>query len=202
METGSSDETLLAFFKALADASRLKIVGVLAQQPSTVEQLAAMLELQASTVSHHLARLAAVGLVTARAEGYYSIYSLQTDALEQMAKRLLARETLPAMAAAVDLDAFDRKVLQDYTGSDGRLTILPTQRKKLMAVLRYAVTLFDHGVRYSEQEVNERLAVLHEDTALLRRELVGLHWLARENAVYWRRPADAEQAAEARVGSS
>ncbi|MBU4224902.1 MAG: ArsR family transcriptional regulator [Chloroflexi bacterium] len=32
--------------KALADSSRLKIVGLLAQQPYTVEQLAAMLDLR------------------------------------------------------------------------------------------------------------------------------------------------------------
>ena len=43
-ETTRTDE-LLEFFKAMADASRLKIIGVLAQQPSTVEQLAAMLDL-------------------------------------------------------------------------------------------------------------------------------------------------------------
>ena len=107
-------EELLDFFKAMADANRLKIVGILAQQPSTVEQLAAMLELQASTVSHHLARLTQVGLVSARADSYYNVYRLETDALEAMAQRMLARETLPAVAADVDLDAFDRKVLRDF----------------------------------------------------------------------------------------
>ena len=127
-------EELLDFFKAMADANRLKIVGILAQQPSTVEQLAAMLELQASTVSHHLARLTQVGLVSARADSYYNVYRLETDALEAMAQRMLARETLPAVAADVDLDAFDRKVLRDFTGPDGRLKSLPAQRKKLEAV--------------------------------------------------------------------
>ncbi len=112
-------EELLDFFKAMADANRLKIVGILAQQPSTVEQLAAMLELQASTVSHHLARLTQVGLVSARADSYYNVYRLETDALEAMAQRMLARETLPAVAADVDLDAFDRKVLRDFTLPDG-----------------------------------------------------------------------------------
>ena len=53
-----------------------------------------------------------VGLVSARAKGYYNIYVLETGALEKQAQRLLARETLPAMAAAVDVDAFDRQVLR------------------------------------------------------------------------------------------
>jgi len=76
-----SDPELLAFFKALADASRLRIVGLLARKPHTVEELAALLGLRASTVSHHLARLVAVDLVSARADGHYHVYSLDTDAL-------------------------------------------------------------------------------------------------------------------------
>jgi len=56
-------EELLNFFKALADANRLKIVGLLAQKPHTVEELAALLDIKPSTVSHHLARLSDAGLV-------------------------------------------------------------------------------------------------------------------------------------------
>ncbi|WP_345325136.1 ArsR family transcriptional regulator [Candidatus Villigracilis proximus] len=45
-----SDE-VVTFFKALADANRLKIIGLLAQQPYSVEELAALLNLKPSTVS-------------------------------------------------------------------------------------------------------------------------------------------------------
>ncbi len=34
----STDEQMLVIFKALADANRLKIVGLLANQPSSVEE--------------------------------------------------------------------------------------------------------------------------------------------------------------------
>jgi predicted transcriptional regulator len=186
MTPESQIEELLDFFKAMADANRLKIVGILAQQPSTVEQLAAMLELQASTVSHHLARLTQVGLVSARADSYYNVYRLETDALEAMAQRMLARETLPAVAADVDLDAFDRKVLRDFTGPDGRLKSLPAQRKKLEAVLRYAVQRFEFDARYNERQVNEILAELHEDTAAMRRGMIEAHLMERDHGIYWR----------------
>ena len=63
-------EELVTFFKALADANRLKIVGLLAQKPYSVEELAALLEIKPSTVSHHLAKLAQVGLVSAKADSY------------------------------------------------------------------------------------------------------------------------------------
>ena len=179
-------EELLDFFKAMADANRLKIVGILAQQPSTVEQLAAMLELQASTVSHHLARLTKVGLVSARADSYYNVYRLETDALEAMAQRMLARETLPAVAAEVDLDAFDRKVLRDFTAPDGRLKSLPAQRKKLEAVLRYAVQRFEFDARYNERQVNEILSELHEDTAAMRRGMIEMRLMERDHGIYWR----------------
>jgi DNA-binding transcriptional ArsR family regulator len=46
-----NDEQLLTFFKALADANRLKIIGLLAQQPYSVEQLSAMLELRPDSIS-------------------------------------------------------------------------------------------------------------------------------------------------------
>jgi DNA-binding transcriptional ArsR family regulator len=67
-------EELVDFFKAFADANRLKIVGLLARQPYSVEELAVLLDLKASTVSHHLAKLAQIGLVSAKADSYYNIY--------------------------------------------------------------------------------------------------------------------------------
>jgi len=158
----------------------------LAQAPQSVEQLAVMLDLQASTVSHHLARLAEAGLVSARAESYYNVYRLETSALEQMAQRLLSRETLSAAAADVDSDAYDQKVISDFSLPDGRLKNIPAQRKKLEAVLRHIAHSFEQGTRYSERQVNEILARFHEDTATLRRELVGYGWLARERGQYWR----------------
>ncbi|HEY46333.1 MAG: ArsR family transcriptional regulator [Anaerolineae bacterium SM23_ 63] len=180
------DQPLLGFFKALADANRLKIVGLLAKEDFTVEQLAAMLGLRPSTISHHLSRLAKAGLVSARAEGYYNLYRLETSKLETMARQLLSRETLPAVAADVDLKAYDRKVLSDFSNPDGSLKIIPAQRKKLTIILRHIAKSFEPEVRYLEKEVNQILARFHEDTATLRRELVGAGLLERHRGEYWR----------------
>jgi predicted transcriptional regulator len=188
MENETLTDELVQFFKALADANRLKILGLLAQQNLSVEQIAGMLDLSPSTVSHHLGYLAEVGLVRARAESYYNVYELDSKALEAQAQRLLSRETLPAIAAGVDLGGYDRKVVADYTLPDGRLKTIPAQRKKLEAVLRYIVQSFKPGLRYSEKQVNEILARFHEDTATLRREMVGYRLLARQGGggEYWR----------------
>ena len=177
---------LLKFFKVMSDASRLKIVGLLSQEPFSVERLAAMLSLRPSTVSHHLSRLSEAGLVAARAEGYYSVYHLRTEVLEQMARRLLSGQDLPAVAKQADLAAYDRKVLQDFSLPDGHLKTIPAQRKKLEVVLRHVVLRFSAGNRYSEKQVNLILRRFHADTATLRRELVGAGLLQRVQGEYWR----------------
>lgn len=181
-------EELVSFFKALADPNRLKIVGLLAQQPYSVEQLAAILHLRPSTVSHHLSKLAEVGLVSAKAESYYNVYQLEEETLHKT-RLMFSQEELAAVVEDMDLDAYDRKVVEDYSLPDGRLKTIPAQRKKLEAVLRYVVTVFDPGVRYSEKQVNEMLSRFHEDTATLRRELVGYGLMQREGGggEYWRK---------------
>ena len=187
METQTINNELLGFFKALADANRLKIVGLLAKQPYSVEQLADILEVRPSTVSHHLAKLSDAGLVNSHAESYYNVYYLETGVLEEKARRLLAKETLPAMAADIDTDAYDRKVLANFTTPDGRLKAFPAQRKKMEAILRYVLKAFKPGIRYSEKQVNELLSQYFEDYPTLRRELVEYKMLAREGGGgdYW-----------------
>jgi len=163
-------------------------VGWLAQQPYTVEQLGALLDISVSTVSHHLSRLAKAGLVEARAEGYYSVYSLRTNALEAMARRVLSREKLPNLAQDVDLDAYDRKVLGTFLDTEGRIKASPKQEKKFLVILRHVLKAFEPGVRYPEKQVNEILSRFNEDTASLRRCLVAHHLMAREGGggAYWR----------------
>jgi biotin operon repressor len=181
-------EELVTFFKALADKNRLKIVGLLADKPYSVEELAALLGLKPQTISHHLARLTEAGLVNSRAESYYTLYQLDQVVLQAKARTMFSPEELSSVAAEVDADAYDKKVIKDYSQRDGRLKTLPSQRKKLEAILRYVVNAFDVGKRYSEKQVNETLARYHDDTATLRRELIGAGLMQREGGggEYWR----------------
>ncbi len=182
-----SDE-VITFFKALADANRLKIVGLLAQQPYSVEELAALLDLKPSTVSHHLSKLAQIGLVSARTESYYNVYQLDEKALQSKSQNLFSQENPAASVVDVNANAYDQKVIADYSRKDGSLKTIPAQRKKLEAVLRYVVQAFEINKKYSEKKVNEILSRYHEDTASLRRELVGYGLMKREGGGgdYWR----------------
>lgn len=181
-----NDEQLLTFFKALADANRLKIVGLLSQQAYSVEQLAALLNLRPPTVSHHLKMLSEAGLVSARAESYYNLYQLESEALEQIARHLATQDRLPSMAAEVDLDAYDRMVLRNILLPDGRLKVIPAQRKKREVILKHILKSFQPEVHYPENQVNEILARFHEDTATLRREMIAYKMMRRAEGEYWR----------------
>ena len=181
-------DDMVTFFKAFADANRLKIVGLLAQQPYSVEELAALLNLKPSTVSHHLAKLSQLGLVSAKTESYYNVYQLDEKALQNKSRDLFSQENLAASVVDVDADAYDNKVVKDYVRKDGSLKTIPAQRKKLEAVLRYIVKAFEVNKKYSEKKVNEILSQYYEDTASLRRELVGSKLMKREGGggEYWR----------------
>jgi predicted transcriptional regulator len=178
---------LLNFFKALADGNRLKIVGLLAQREYTVEHMAEILGLSASTVSHHLTKLSKSGLVSSRSESYYNIYRLEIRKLEEMSERLLAKDTMSEITLDVDVDAYDRKVIKTFCAPDGKINQFPAQRKKFEVILRHVVSDFKVGVEYDERQVNEILSKYSEDTAALRRGLIEFKMMARESGggKYW-----------------
>jgi predicted transcriptional regulator len=188
MPTEPPVESLLRFFKALAEPNRLKIVGLLAQKPRPVEEIAELLGIGVSTASHHLSRLSKAGLVSARAEGYYSIYALHTDAIREMARGLLKSEDLPRLAENVGEDPLERKVLATFTNEDGTIKAFPVQEKKFLVLVRHALKAFEPGVKYPEKQVNQILKKFNADTARLRRAFVDHGYMKREGGggLYWR----------------
>lgn len=186
MNNDEKIQELLNFFKALADTNRLKIIGLLAQKDLSVEQMAEMLSIASSTVSHHLSRLSKAGLVSAHAEGYYNIYQLNAKKLESLSKELLTPEQLPTFVREIDMDAYDQKVVKNFTNPDGTLKTIPGQRKKLLAILQYILPEFESSKQYQEKEVNQILERFHEDYAQLRRDMIDTGLMKRENGIYWK----------------
>ena len=91
------------------------------------------------------------------------------------------------MASDINMDAYDQKVIADYSNPDGSLKTIPSQRKKLDVILRHVGRTFEPNIKYSEYEVNQILKNFHEDTASLRRELIGMGILKRSTGgrEYW-----------------
>jgi DNA-binding transcriptional ArsR family regulator len=190
------DPDLLTALKALSDASRLRIVGLLADgRRMAVEQLAAALELTPATVVHHLKKLREADLVESRPRPPYMDYSLRLGRLGEIGASLhrIAREqvglpeqddvTLPEWATPADA-----KVLRAFFEGE-RLTGIPAQHSKRLVVLRLlAESVFEKKRKYPEKEVNQLLAVRHPDAASLRRYLVDEGFMARKQGVYRLRP--------------
>ena len=177
---------LVQFFKALSDATRLRIAGRLAEGDTTAEALAEWLGEKPAAVKHHLGQLAAAGLVeTVGATA--PAYRLRLAGARALAGRLLAHP-VTVVPTGLAADDFERKVLREFLTPEGAIRDLPVQEKKLQVVLRYAVQAFTAGERYTEKEVNARLQRLHPDSATLRRALVDRGMLGRETGgqSYWR----------------
>ncbi|MFI4933389.1 MAG: metalloregulator ArsR/SmtB family transcription factor [Caulobacterales bacterium] len=180
--------TLLAFFKAMANESRLRIVGLLAERERSGQELAELLGLKEPTVSHHLAALKALGLVSVRAEGVTRWHALKLGALTQMNRSLLDPKGVAALTRQVSAEPWESKVLATFLDADGKLTLIPASRRKRWIILKWLAEGFDQGRRYKESEVNEILQRRHWDCATLRREMIGYEMLGREAGVYWRNP--------------
>ena len=77
-------------FKALADPARVRIVNLLAisPEPVCVCEFTGPLGLSQPTVSHHLKKLVAAGLLEREQRGTWAYYSLRPDVLGGLAAAL------------------------------------------------------------------------------------------------------------------
>jgi len=189
------DADLLTALKALSDASRLRIVGLLAEgRKMSVEELAAALSLTPGTVVHHLKRLREARLVDSQARPPYMDYSLRIGRLGEIGQELhrLAREQAGESVEPAERPEWatpdEGRTLRAFFDGD-RLLSIPAQHSKRLIVLRQlAETVFERKRKYPEKEVNQLLAVRYPDAASLRRYLVDEGFMTRKNSVYRLRP--------------
>ncbi len=172
----------VALFKCLADKSRLEIIRSLARGPMYVEQLAERLGLAPSTVSFHLKKLEGSGLVGARKEQYYMVYSLDETRLRRPVLELIGEPegSLPERRE----QEYRQRVIQSFF-RQGKLETIPVQQKKRRIILEELLKMFEPGRLYPEKEVNLKIADFHDDFCTLRRELIAEELMERKDNVYW-----------------
>jgi hypothetical protein len=185
--TLSSEEMklLVVMGRALSDPTRIRILGLLAEQPMYGQELAKVLEVKPPTVSHHIAPLLMAGLVRVRRENNYHYYELDSDGIQRLAdstqhiaRLLFAGKPLPPKS---DERA---RVVATFI-KDGRLVSIPAQYKKRRYVMEELARSFEWGRLYDEKEVNATLKTFHDDVASLRREFIDQRIMMRENGRYW-----------------
>ncbi|PMP84378.1 MAG: ArsR family transcriptional regulator [Roseiflexus castenholzii] len=177
--------TTVRYLKVMAHATRLRILGILADGEWSVSELAELLDTTSSTVLRHLAKLQEVDLVRMRMDDANHVYSLNDETLQRINRDLISTASIVAIGEESVGDAWEQRVLTTFLDGD-RLTKIPDKPRKRLVILTWLVQKFAPGVRYPEAQVNAIIRRHHDDTAMLRRELIAARLMQRDGGVYWR----------------
>jgi len=173
----------LPLFKLLSDDTRLRILQALAEKEMYTELLAERLQLTPATVSFHMKKLLGAGLVNARREQYYTVYSLAQAPFSSTVGALIFQTDSDNTGEEMREEMYRRKILKTFM-PDGYCKVMPAQVKKRMVIYEEIFRRFEPGRTYPEKEVNEIISRMHEDYCTVRRMFVGMGWMQRENGVY------------------
>ncbi len=170
----------LELLKLLADETRLEILNILLKADSYVEKIACELSLTPATICYHLKKMEAAGVVNCSRSQFYIIYSLNREIFDKPLFELIKKDDV-----IVDTEEkYKKEVLSNFF-KYGRLTQLPTQRKKREIVLLEIAKEFEADKKYDEKIVNEIIHKFHEDHCTIRREMIAFRIMAREKETYW-----------------
>ena len=170
----------LELLKLLADETRLSILNTLIKEDSYVEKIAYDLSLTPATICYHLKKMANAGIVKCSRSQFYMIYSLNRQILDKPLIDIVKKKE----AIANTEEKYKKEVLSHFF-KYGKLTQLPTQRKKREIVLEEISKSFEVNRKYDEKEVNEIIHRFHEDHCTIRREMIAFGIMQREHETYW-----------------
>lgn len=171
----------LELLKLLADETRLDILNILLKEDSYVEKIACDLSLTPATICYHLKKMEAAGVVNCSRSQFYMIYSLNREIFDKPLYELIKKDE----ELADDEEKYKKGVLSGFF-KYGRLTRIPTQRKKREIVLAEILKQFDPSRTYEEQEVNEIILRYHGDYCTIRREMIAFGMMTRHHETYKR----------------
>lgn len=171
----------LELLKLLADETRLEILNILLKEESYVEKIACELSLTPATICYHLKKMESAGVVNCSRSQFYIIYSLNREIFDKPLYELIKKEE-----QVVDTEEKYKKEVISHFFKYGRLTQIPTQRKKREIVLAEILKQFDFDREYDEKEVNEIILRYHEDFCTIRREIIAFGMMTRDHEIYKR----------------
>ncbi|MEJ8306108.1 metalloregulator ArsR/SmtB family transcription factor [Saccharibacillus sacchari] len=192
-------EKLVAYHKALADPTRIRILILLSEGELNGQALAQRLSVTPATITHHATKLRAASLIRERRDKntiYFSLddYFIRTsgaataDLIYRRGTERKAAEADPAVAEQQEKTR--NSVLKSFVQADGRLKSIPAQLKKKLIVLEEMVKRLEPGRKYGEKEINEFIKTFHEDFATLRREFIMHQYMFREDGIYELNPPE------------
>lgn len=175
--------TMVRLFKALADPTRLRLIGAMVDRERCGQDLAAEVGVSPATVSHHLRVLSDAGLLRESRQAPYTFYQLDLERLQGAVKTVSSPRRVRELASSAAVDEGTRDVLRSFF--DGpRLLALPVQRKKKDLVLEELLRRLPRRREYREPELNKFIEAVHEDYCTIRREWIMGGYMEREAGVY------------------
>jgi hypothetical protein len=194
-------DKVVAYHKALADPTRIKMLILLADGELKGQVLAEKICVSPATITHHAAKLREASLIHERRDKNTIYFSLNHYFLKNNAGATLDLIMKNAGKGAKEDDSMtdsmteknkrlSESVIKNFFTADGRLKHIPAQYKKKLIVLERLAGLLEAGRKYAEREINEFLTRFHEDYATLRRELIMHQYMYREKEIYELNPRE------------
>lgn len=185
-------DRIVAFHKTMGDATRIRIVALLAKGPLHGQAIAGKLGLTPPTITHHIKKLRETNVIFERRDKNTIYFHLNESVIKQQAKSLskLIEKKEEEVDALLAQNSERQKVIGNFFSKEGELKIIPAQRKKKLIIFEYMVRGLKPGKKYSEKELNEYIRKFHDDYATIRREFIINHYMYRENGIYELNPEE------------
>lgn len=186
-------DKVVAYHKALADPTRIRMLILLAGGELNGGELAERLSVTPATITHHAAKLREASLINERREKNTIYFSLNHYFIKNSAaatEELIYRGAEGGDMMEEKNEALRASVIRNFFTAEGRLKSIPSQLKKKLIALEHMVSRLEKGRSYTEKEINEFIKQYHDDFATLRRELIMHQYMFREKEIYELNPRE------------
>lgn len=189
-------DKIITYHKALADATRIRMLVLLADGESNGQELAEKLSVTPATVTHHAAKLREANLIHERRDKNTIFFTLNESFIRSQGLATADlifknnKEGSSTMEVEDKNQNLKQSVLRNFFTLDGKLKHIPAQLKKKLIVLEHLVLGLEKGRSYTEKDLNTFLKSYHPDFATLRRELIMHQFMFRENEIYELNPSE------------
>lgn len=192
-------DKIVAYHKALADATRIKILIILADGERNGQVLAEKLHVTPATITHHATKLREASLINERRDKNTIYFSLNDYFIHNNATAIVDLIYRNAGASGEkgvrepmndSQKKLQESVIKNFFTAEGKLKQIPAQLKKKLIILEHLVSQLESGRKYTEKEINNFIKPAHEDFATIRREFIMHQFMYRENEIYELNPRE------------
>ena len=164
--------------KATVDPVRLAVLGDAAQGTMSIDRVAERLDVPRREVAEAVGYLRTAGFIDDQGD-------LVVEAIRTVARSIPSDPAPDAGAIDGPWTEAEAEVLARFF-EGGRLTRIPTNRRKRLLVLDKIAQEFEPGRRYAERDVSFTIQLIYPDYAAIRRYLIDEGFMDRADGAYWR----------------